>query len=103
MGNFLTLVQPTSSSTDLYNYRGTGFVKLRHVTSVGDLDDVYTLAFTAASGSNPSKFTFTITSRSLLNVERKTGMTFVIDTTLASEVQSVDGLYAPNSKKEDLI
>ena len=100
MGNFLTLVQPTSTD-DLYNYRGTGFVKLRHVASVSDSDDdVYTLTFTAASGSNPSKFTFAITSRSLSNVERKTGMTFVIDTTLMSDVQSVDGLYAPNSKKE---
>ena len=99
MGNFLTLVQPTSSSTDLYNYRGTGFVKLRNVSSVGTQDDVYTLTHTAGSGSTQESITFTVTSASLTNVAGKTGLAFIIDTTLATAFTESDSLYQSNTKK----
>ena len=99
MGNFLTQVQPTSDSNVLYNYRGTGFVKLRHVSSVGSQDDVYTLTHTGASGSTPEKFTFTVTSASLSNVVGKTGLTFVIDTTLATNNIVTDSLSGSDAEK----
>jgi len=96
MGNFLTLVQPTSSSTDLYNYRGTGFVKLRNVSSVGTQDDVYTLTHTAGTQES---ITFTVTSASLTNVAGKTGLAFIIDTTLAINFTAADSLYNSDTEK----
>ena len=97
MGNFLTLVQPTSSNTDLYNYRGTGFVKLRNVSSVGTQDDVYTLTHTASS--TQETITFTVTSASLANVADKTGLAFIIDTTLEMPFTQSDSLYNSDTEK----
>ena len=74
-------------------------MKLRHVSSVGSQDDVYTLTHTGASGSTPEKFTFTVTSASLSNVVGKTGLTFVIDTTLATNNIVTDSLSGSDAEK----
>ena len=93
MGSFLTQVKPTSENT-LYNYRSTGFVKLKNVAS-GTVEDSYILSYPSQSAG----IVFTVTSAKLSGVADLTGVSFVIDTNLASNVILPDVLTDSTIKK----
>ena len=78
MAKFITQLQGDSSNS--YNLRGTGFLKLTHAAS-GAAEDTYLLTKVPASG-NPN---FKVTSKKLGNAGFDTpGLCFILDTTMAS-------------------